>query len=134
MAGGPGTNTAGAAGGGSGAGGNGGAIDPSFNGFKSLIPTSCFGGLCHDLPEHPLQLKLDDQLYTTLTTHVTKECGPLITKGSPQQSALVKLLKGPCGKTDRMPYGKCISDGDEGCVSPENIAAIEQWITQGAPQ
>jgi hypothetical protein len=32
-----------------------------------------------------------------------------------------------------MPFGKCFEDGDEGCVSPEYIAAIEQWIAKGAP-
>ena len=38
--------------------------------------------------------------------------------GSPQDSALVKLLKGPCGETERMPYNKCFEDTDEGCVRP----------------
>jgi hypothetical protein len=54
--------------------------------------------------------------------------------GNPQDSALVKLLKGPCGDTNRMPFGKCFEDGDDGCVAPEYIAAIEQWIAKGAPQ
>src|SRR5688572_19231551 len=45
------------------------AIEPSFNMLKSVIQTSCFGGLCHDLPENPLKLTINDQLYTTLTTH-----------------------------------------------------------------
>jgi len=118
---------------GGGTGGTG-AIDASFDTFKSLVPTHCFGGLCHDLPENPLKLTVDDKLYTTLTTHMTKHCGPVLTPGNPQDSALVKLLKGPCGETNRMPFGKCFEDGDEGCVSPEYIAAIEQWIAKGAPQ
>ncbi len=122
-------------GGGGGAAGSGGsAPQPTFEGVKTMIQSSCFGGLCHDLAEHPLKLKLDDALYTTLTTYSTKHCGPLVKVGSPQESALVKLLKGPCGETERMPYGKCNQDGDEGCVSPETIAALEQWITSGAPK
>jgi hypothetical protein len=126
-----GLNSGGSASGGSAAGSS--AIEASFNTFKSIIPTSCFGGLCHDLPENPLHLTVNDGLYARLTTHVTKNCGPVIKPGSPQDSALVKLLKGPCGETDRMPFGKCFEDGDEGCITPEYIAAIEKWIANGAP-
>jgi hypothetical protein len=128
-----GTSTGGAAGSSSGGGAGGGAIEPTFGMIKGLIQTSCFGSVCHDLSEHTLPLKVDDKLYTTLTTHMTKNCGPVVKQGSPQDSALVKLLKGPCGETDRMPYGKCNQDGDEGCISPEIIAAIEKWIANGAP-
>jgi hypothetical protein len=135
-----GTSTGGSAVGGSGGTGTagsaagGGALEPTFAMVKGMIQSSCFGGLCHDLAEHPLQLKIDDKLYATLTTFQTETCGPLVKVGSPAESALVKLLKGPCGEIDRMPYGKCNQDGDEGCVSPATIAALEQWITQGAPQ
>src|SRR6188768_878360 len=117
-------------GGGASAGGAGGAggATASFGTLKNIIQMSCFGGLCHDLPEHPLQLKLDDKLYTTLTTYVTENCGPLLKPGSPQDSAIVKLLKGPCGETPRMPLDKCSQDGDEACVTSANIALLEQWI------
>ncbi|HEX2873864.1 MAG TPA: hypothetical protein VHP33_21560 [Polyangiaceae bacterium] len=125
---------AGGVGVGGGAGSGGGAPQPTFEGVKTMIQGSCFGGLCHDLAEHPLKLKIDDALYTTLTTYSTEHCGPLVKVGSPQESALIKLLKGPCGETERMPYGKCLQDGDEGCVSPETIAALEQWIMSGAPK
>ena len=131
-----GTSTGGAggsSGGGGASGAGGGAIEPTFGMIKGLIQTSCFGGVCHDLSEHTLPLTVDDKLYTTLTTHMTKHCGPVVKPGSPQDSALVKLLKGPCGETDRMPYGKCNQDGDEGCISPDIIAAIEKWIANGAP-
>lgn len=111
-----------------------GGATASFGTLKGVLQMSCFGGICHDLPEHPLQLKLDEKLYTTLTTHMTKHCGPLVKPGSPQDSALVKLLKGPCGETARMPLDKCSQDGDEACVSAANIALIEQWIASGAPQ
>jgi hypothetical protein len=129
-----GTGGSGSGGGGGAAGSGGGAPQPTFEGVKAMIQASCFGGLCHDLAEHKLKLKLDDALYTTLTTYSTKNCGALVKVGSPQESALIKLLKGPCGETERMPYGKCFQDGDEGCVSPATIAALEQWITSGAPK
>lgn len=123
-------------GGSSGGGGAGGgaAIEASFATVKGIVERSCFGAPCHNEPGNPLQMKLDDTLYTTLTTHMTKNCGPVIKSGSPQESALVKLLKGPCGKTDRMPLNKCFDDGDEGCIAPDYIAAIEQWIAKGAPK
>jgi hypothetical protein len=125
----------GSAGLGGASGGSGGAgIEPTFAMLKDVIKMSCFGGVCHDLPEHPFKLILDDKLYATLTTHMTKTCGPVVKPGSPQDSALVKLLKGPCGETERMPLNKCVEDTDEGCVRPEYIAAIEQWIAKGAPQ
>ena len=98
--------------------------------------TSCFGGGCHDDPANPLQLKVDANLYMTLTTHVTKTCGKLVNTASPADSGLVKLLQGDCNGTVRMPYGKCY-EGDVGsdfCVSDANIAAIQAWIAKGAPQ
>lgn len=76
----------------------------------------------------------DDELHTLLRSHVTQNCGQLVNLANPPESALVKLLKGPCGNSDRMPAGKCFEDGEEGCVTPANIAAIEQWIANGAPQ
>ena len=142
-------SSAGAGGSGAGGGGAGGlsgsgggsagisggaALEPSFNTLKGVIQTSCFGGLCHDLPENPLKLTVNDQLYTILTTHMTEHCGVVIKPGFPEESALVRLLKGPCGETDRMPFGKCFVDGDEGCIAPEYIAAIEKWIANGASQ
>lgn len=127
-----GSSSSGGAGGAAGSGGS--APQPTFEGVKTMIQASCFGGLCHDLAEHKLKLKIDDALYTTLTTYSTKNCGPLVKVGNPQESALIRLLKGPCGETERMPYGKCFQDGDEGCVSPETIAALEQWVMAGAPK
>jgi hypothetical protein len=133
---GAGGGTSGAGGGTSGAGSGSGPIpaEPTFNTLKAIIPVSCFGGLCHNLAENPLQLSVDDKLYTTLTTHMTDGCGPVVKPGFPQDSALIKLLKGPCGDIMRMPSGKCFDDGDEGCISPAHIAALEQWIANGAPQ
>jgi hypothetical protein len=98
----------------------------------------CSGGLCHDIgPEHPFYFKDDCHLYTALTTHVTADCGPSITKGSPENSALVKLLKASCGGTPRMPYDKCFDESPpdyEFCVPPATIALMETWIRNGAPE
>jgi hypothetical protein len=66
---------------------------------------------------------------------ISKNCGnfPVVNPGKPQESAIVKILKGPCGTTPRMPID-CVDDGDSKCVPPEYIAAITQWIANGAPK
>jgi hypothetical protein len=89
--------------------------------------------------ELPL-LVVNDGLYTELTTYVSMECGniPIVTPGNLAQSALIKLLKGPCddGIGDpipRMPNG-CVEDEfGNNCVPDDYIAAIEQWVLSGAP-
>ena len=50
--------------------------------------------------------------------------GTAVSPGSPEKSALVKILKGEL--TPRMPFGKSLSDGD--------IAAIEGWVKGLAPR
>ncbi len=80
----------------------------------------------------------DDQLlYTNLTTYISKGCGniPLVKKGDGEGSALVKALRGTCpAPTERMPQS-CNPDPNSGnCIPDEYIAAISQWITNGAPQ
>ena len=131
-----GTGGLGAAGGGT-AGGV--AIEASFAMVKDMINATCFGNGCHSQEGNPLQMKIDDKLYGTLTTHVTENCGKLINTASPADSAIVKLLKADCGTapkiTPRMPWDKCF-DGDvdsDFCVSPAKIAAIQAWIAKGAP-
>ena len=75
----------------------------------------------------------DDQLYSVLTQFVSKACDNmvLVVPGHPEQSALVKVIKGPCS-TDvpRMPNGCTEADGN--CVPDDYIAAVEQWIADGA--
>jgi hypothetical protein len=125
---------AGSAGSAGSSGAGGAVIEASFATLKAMVPMSCYGGVCHDVPEHPLYLADAGKLYATLTSHVVEGCGPVLKPGSPQESALIKLLKGPCGGVDRMPLGTCNADGDEACIEPEVIAALEKWITNGAPQ
>lgn len=107
-------------------------MEPTFATVKRVVQLSCFGAPCHDEPGNPLQMKPLDDLVTKLKSHTTQDCGPALTPGSPQDSAFLKLLKGTCGGTARMPLGKCFDDGDPGCVPPEDVAAIEKWIADGA--
>jgi len=83
-------------------------------------------------------MELNDKLYTTLTTHVTQNCGKLVNTATPADSALVKVLLGDCGTapniTPRMPEDKCFQ-GDTDmdlCVSTPKIEAIKSWIAMGA--
>ena len=108
-----------------------------FQGGGPITP--CASAPCHGAggmapPGHPLILQDNADLYMNLTTYTSKACGniPLVSKGKPNDSALIKILKGPCGETPRMPYG-CKAE-DESCIPDEYIAAISQWIANGAPK
>jgi hypothetical protein len=138
-----GQSTAGAGGSSGGGSGGGSSIPPTFAMVKDLI-LGCFGALCHNEVEKEINfLNLQDNppgsLHTKLTTTKSEACGPMfvVTPGKPEESSFLKILKGPCGtppnETPRMPYGQCINDGDAGCVSADQMKAIEQWILNGAP-
>ena len=114
--------------------------EPTFNMVKFVFQATqepCVASDCHGLhTENILELAIDCRLHNTLLTHMSAACGniPVVTPGDPTRSALVHLLKGPCGETPRMPRD-CVEDEfGTTCVPPEYIAAIEQWITMGAPQ
>ncbi|AUX37683.1 hypothetical protein SOCE836_099130 [Sorangium cellulosum] len=94
---------------------------------------SCFGAGCHNDEMNPLDLQVNAELRTRLTSHVSENCGNLliVNPGKPEESALIKILKGPCGDTPRMPL-ECVNDGDAKCVPPNYIEAISQWIADGA--
>ena len=83
-------------------------------------------------PVNPLTLQQDANLYTNMMTYVSHACGdiPLVNPGKPDQSALIKILTGPCGNTIRMPFG---CSGDQ-CLSDAEVAAISAWIANCAPQ
>jgi len=102
---------------------------------------TCAAAPCHGIngaapPDRPLELPTnnDQLLYTNLTSYISKACDntKLVTPGDPTQSALVRILKGPCGATPRMPYDCSVEAGD--CIPAEYITAIEQWIAAGAPR
>ena len=133
-----GTSTAGTGGTSATAGSSGGgsAVPATFDTVKTVINDApCFGAGCHNDDQNPLNLRVDDQLHTRLTSRISISCGnvPVVNPGNPQESAIVKILKGPCGGTPRMPIG-CVDDQDATCIPAEYIAAIEQWIAAGAPQ
>jgi hypothetical protein len=110
------------------------AIEPSFKTVQGLIGSSCFGAGCHSEAGNPLQMETGAKLYETLTAYTTRTCGKLVDTARPEESALVKLLRGSCNGVKRMPYGVCVEDGDPSCVLPEYVAAIQSWIAKGAPQ
>jgi hypothetical protein len=102
---------------------------------------TCAAAPCHGVngaapPGDPLELPTnnDAQLYTNLTSYVSQACGgmKLVAPGKPAQSALLTILKGPCGMTPRMPYGCSAEAGD--CIPDEYIEAVSQWIASGAPR
>src|SRR5690606_1257881 len=115
-------------------------IEASFETLKFVIANvqpSCAAADCHGNNEHnALNLQATDQLYTNLITSTSEECDnlPVVSPGAPEQSALVRLLKGPCGELPRMPAGCIENEFENNCVPDEYIAAIEQWIADGAPE
>lgn len=128
------------------AGSGGSAIPATFETVKLVFGggggvMTCAAAPCHGIggvapPADPLELPTNDDvlLYTSLTSYVSKACNntPLVTPGNPAQSALVTILSGPCGMTPRMPYGCTAEAGD--CIPDEYVAAITQWIANGALQ
>lgn len=137
-AGGVGAGAGGAGAGGGGAGGTSGtAPTPTFATFKYVTLNTqppCVASDCHGFGTmNPLTLADDDgMMHSRLLNTRVEKCGnlPVVTPGNPQMSALITLLKGPCGELPRMPY-ECTPDFD--CVPDNYIAAIEQWVLNGAP-
>jgi hypothetical protein len=110
-----------------------------LGGGGGIMP--CAAAPCHGVhgnapPGRPLELPPNDdtQLYTNLTSYMSRACGEikLVAPGNPDASALIKVLSGPCGMTPRMPYGCSADAGD--CIPDEYIAAVSQWIAAGAPR
>jgi len=126
----------------SGAAGGSGSIPPTFatvklvlGGGGAIMP--CASAPCHATggmapPANPLSLQDTPQLYATMTSYLAHECGDikLVNPGKPDESALIKILKGPCGVVPRMPY-MCSGDA---CIPDEYVAALSQWITNCAPE
>jgi hypothetical protein len=134
-----GAGAGGVAAGGGGAGGTSGSGPaPTFATFKFVTMNTqppCVASDCHGFGTmNPLTLADDDgMLRTRLTTTINEQCGniPVVTPGDPTRSALIMLLKGPCGELLRMPEGCDPAFGQ--CVPDEYIAAIEEWVRLGAP-
>jgi hypothetical protein len=110
-------------------------VEASFATVRQVVVQAhCADASCHNGEAKP-RLQDDATLHATLTSHISEACGhiPVVTPGDPEQSALVKLLKGPCGELPRMPNG-CISEPIEEytCLPPDYIDAIERWVALGA--
>jgi len=120
------------------------SIAPTFATLKLVLQGGgpvmpCAAAPCHGVngmapPGDPLELPPNDdqRLYANLTHYVSKACGDLalVVPGNPAASALPKILTAPCGMTPRMPY--MCSDRDGNCIPAEYVAAITEWIAQGA--
>ena len=116
-------------------------IEPTFATLRFVLTATippCNAADCHG-PGGPNRLqyrvKDPDALYETITHHVSVDCGniPVVTPGHPEQSALVKVLKGPCSaKVPQMPNGCQPALGN--CLPANYVAAIERWIALGAPK
>jgi hypothetical protein len=132
-----------------GAPGAGGSLPATFATIGLLIQTSfdrnagCGTTTCHGGRYEPelswAGPKNDATLYQALTTQTSPLCGGavLVVPGEPASSALVKILKGECDPimgtlASRMPLS-CDADPEFGnCITPDQIAVIEQWIADGA--
>jgi hypothetical protein len=96
----------------------------------AAAPCHAAGGMAP--PGNPLTLQDTPALYANLTSYVAQDCGniKLVTPGKPEDSALLKILRGPCGVVPRMPY-MCSGDA---CIPDDYIAALSQWIANCAPE
>jgi hypothetical protein len=118
------------------------AIPPTFETVKTVLRGGgavmpCSSAACHAVgsmapPVNPLVLQNNADLYANMTSYVSKACGnmKLVNPGKPNESALIKILTGPCGMTPRMPYG-CSTDA---CIPDAYVAALSQWIASCAPE
>lgn len=101
---------------------------------SSCVSAPCHGDMGMAPPVNPLSLQAGANLYRTMTTYVSHACGdiPLIVKGKPQESALIKIMEPTaCGTGSyRMPF-LCV---DEQCMPADYMAAISAWIANCAPE
>ena len=119
------------------------SVPATFATVKEVVNGGrCSSGLCHGPggmapppPSVSLTLTDDALLYTHLTSYVSVACGnlKLVEPNKPDQSALLKILTGPCGKTGQMPLN-CTPGADGDCIPGDYVAAISQWIASGAPE
>lgn len=114
---------------------------PNFQFFRKIVTqwtNSCQGADCHGGTPAHINLVDDAGLYERVTTAVSNDVCldendmpmKIIVPGEPENSALIKILKGPCENEGRMPGGSCTDPGD--CLTPDLIALLEEWIENGA--
>ena len=121
-------------------------LEPTFYTFKLMMAASpngpCASSDCHGVSDvHPEKLVLEDDagLLERMKTHVAHRCNDLtvVVPGDPENSALVRALRGECSDADGKPLGRmpgnCNTDPDCNCFYPSWMEAIEAWILAGAP-
>lgn len=81
-------------------------------------------------------------LYERLTTWYSDVCGKLVVSpGNPDQSALLQVLTTGCGNvvpkcligTECIPRMPLECEDGAGCIPPDYVEALRQWIANGAP-
>ena len=103
---------------------------------QSCVSAPCHGdnGQAPPPPQMALSLQTGSNLYKTMTSYISHRCGdiPLIVKGKPEESALIKIMQPTaCGDAEfRMPLS-CV---DEQCMPADYMAAISAWIANCAPE
>jgi hypothetical protein len=146
-AGGAGGGSAGTGGGSSGSGGGGGS-SATFGPVKALLAMSCKGAKCHDAASTQLDFTTSDGLYTRLTSPIPNDIphcpgDALVNKAMPDQSLLVRVLKGNtmCSKAGggmeqiaRMPDHCGEGGNNPPCLTEAQIKVVSDWIVAGAPQ
>jgi len=128
-----------AAGGGDGDGGDGGGDagggggDPPIEATLDSIQENVFSAVCtncHVGAGAPQGLRLEEGMSHAMLVNVPSTEAPSILRvdpGNPDDSYLVHKIEGTASVGGQMPLG-----GPE--LSAEQIAAIRQWITDGAPE
>jgi hypothetical protein len=123
----------------------------TFETLKLVIQNAtCNSSDCHAGGEfNDVDLRLTDDLYNNVMTSEARICGdmPVIDPGNPENSALVIILRDGCPITEttvvdgveveqeimlRMPYGCFETEFENNCVPDAYIAAIQQWVADGA--
>ena len=93
------------------------ASDLTFADVAPIFNRSCTG--CHSGKDAPMKLHLD----TYDAVMAGSKYGPVIVPGKPDESGLVKRIRGE--STPRMPYHKPP-------LPPDEIRRIADWVKQGA--
>jgi len=129
--------------GGAAGGGAGGApvddIPATFETVELILGSNLGCRGCHG-SDMMMNLNGDPGLYMRLTTRVSHLCGdiPVVNKGNPEQSALVKMLRGTCPPPfPIMPTGcdPAMIDIDlVNCLESKYTNAVARWIAAGAPE
>ncbi len=110
------------------------SYEPTFESIqRNLFNVSCSTRSCHGSPSFKGQLDLEEgKAYAALVgvapdNDAARAAGlARVTPGNPEKSFLVLKLQGPGpGEGDRMPSRSL-------ALPPEAVAAVQEWIRQGA--